>query len=165
MKKLQPKIFIDTEVSLETGYNISTGYSIGQVIHFNDTGKEYYHSTDGTWKEYGSPAKDTYSLDEKIIGTWVDGKPIYRKVFLLPSTNGIENVTITHNLNIDEYIRMDVASNYKLNDISAATPLINGGYSATRSTNINPSENDIFMYDAYIEPAFTYHLILEYTKL
>ena len=109
--------------------------------------------------------KDTYSLDEQSIGAWVNGKPIYRKVFLLPSTNGAEDITITHNLNIDEYIRMDIASNYKQDDISGATPLINGGYSAIKSTNINPSANDIYMYNANIYPDYTYHLILEYTKL
>ena len=53
MKKIQPKIFIDTEVSLESGYTLETGYAIGQTIHFNDTGNEYYHSTDGVWKPVG----------------------------------------------------------------------------------------------------------------
>ena len=25
-------------------------------------------------------AKEVYSTDEKVVGTWIDGKPIYRKV-------------------------------------------------------------------------------------
>ena len=29
---------------------------------------------------------DLYSTDEKMIGRWIDGKPIYQKVFLFPSS-------------------------------------------------------------------------------
>lgn len=29
----------------------------------------------------GSSSKDVYSTEETIIGTWIDGKPLYRKVF------------------------------------------------------------------------------------
>ena len=151
MKKLQPKIFIDTEVSLETGYNISTGYSIGQVIHFNDTGKEYYHCTNGTWKEYGSPAKDTYSYDEKIIGEWVDGKPIYRKVILLDNSYDYDgaNIFVGHSILIDEYI-----------DYRLIAP--NGGHIYLLSSIT--ADNLYFEFGIDIFP-MNYHLILEYTKL
>ena len=46
---------------------------------------------------------NSYSTDEiKTGGTWIDGKPIYRKCFVLGQiTTGFE---INHNLNIDTYI-------------------------------------------------------------
>ena len=164
MKKLQPKIFIDTEVSLETGYNISTGYSIGQVIHFNDTGKEYYHSTNGVWKEYGSPAKDTYSYDEKIIGEWVDGKPIYRKVFLIPQPDENLTISIIHNLGIDECIRMDITSNSEGAERQPVSPMMSNT-TPIFSPFIATDRNSIQMQSVEVDTAFTYHLILEYTKL
>ena len=108
--------------------------------------------------------KDTYSYDEQRIGTWVNGKPIYRKVILLPSTNGLENVTITHNLNIDEYIRMDIASNSKNTGQTSVSPLI--AYSNVINSEIqNTFDNSILIENCGINPLFTYHLILEYTKL
>lgn len=54
MKKIQPKIFIDIEITLESGHTLSDGYSLGQVIHFNDTGNEYYHKLDGVWENIGA---------------------------------------------------------------------------------------------------------------
>lgn len=51
----------------------------------------------------------TYSLEEQVIGTWIDGLPIYRKVILTttPSTaNSWIDVSIGTD-NIKEYIRYD----------------------------------------------------------
>ena len=38
--------------------------------------------------------RDIYSTDEQIVGTWVDGKPIYRKVIdtTTPSSTNVESV-------------------------------------------------------------------------
>ena len=104
MKKLQPKIFIDTEVSLETGYNISTGYSIGQVIHFNDTGKEYYHSTDGVWKPVGGSASSqliliTYSELSSLIS--VSGLTIGTK-YLITDYQTVHTIPNTEDTNTGE---------------------------------------------------------------
>lgn len=32
---------------------------------------------------------DSYSTEEKLIGTWIDGKPLYRKVFENPASSGV----------------------------------------------------------------------------
>ena len=68
-----------------------------------------------------------YSTDEIMIGTWVDGRPIYRKVFLTkapPSTNigvivPIAQITA---LNADFYIRMDAVLNYATSVAPVAIP-------------------------------------------
>lgn len=39
----------------------------------------------------------TYSTDEKVVGTWIDGKPLYRKVY---STTSKANIDLS-NLNYD----------------------------------------------------------------
>ena len=34
---------------------------------------------------------ETYSTDEQVVGTWIDGKPIYRKVIYFSSLTSISN--------------------------------------------------------------------------
>ena len=49
--------------------------------------------------------KNTYSTSEKVVGTWIDGKPIYRKIVDIGSlTNGTQKV-VNHNINIETPIR------------------------------------------------------------
>jgi hypothetical protein len=46
-----------------------------------------------------------YSTEEQVIGTWVDGKPVYQKVFILTSLNwdGDNDIGLSQ-LNIDELV-------------------------------------------------------------
>ena len=43
--------------------------------------------------------RNNYSTSESVVGTWIDDKPIYRKVFTQANTNNISNVA-TNNDNI-----------------------------------------------------------------
>lgn len=46
---------------------------------------------------------EVYSETETIVGRWVDGKPLYRKVFIIPTTNDM-NLEYLHGLtNLDKY--------------------------------------------------------------
>ena len=59
----------------------------------------------------GQPGKDgsenqIYSTTEQAIGTWIDGKPIYRKVFNYTATTGDINVADLSSLNIDTMCHM-----------------------------------------------------------
>ena len=52
-----------------------------------------------------SSTHDVYSTNETVVGTWIDGKPIYRKVVTLSTTKTIDmsGVSISHgisNINI-----------------------------------------------------------------
>ena len=38
-----------------------------------------------------SSTYDVYSTNETVVGAWIDGKPIYRKVVILSSDEGITN--------------------------------------------------------------------------
>ena len=45
--------------------------------------------------------KMTYSTEEKVVSTWIDGKPIYRKVFYfgsLPTNSVSGTLSIAHNI-------------------------------------------------------------------
>ena len=37
--------------------------------------------------------KHTYSTEEQVIGTWIDGKPLYRKVITKKSLSGEQRIT------------------------------------------------------------------------
>ena len=59
----------------------------------------------------GQPGKDgsenqIYSYDETPIGTWIDGKPIYRKSFNYTATTGEVIVADLSSLNIDTVCHM-----------------------------------------------------------
>lgn len=139
----------------------------GEPLDFSIVDGDLVLNEGGETVNLGTVAiKDTYSYDEKIIGEWVDGKPIYRKVILLSSLS-IDDYTINHNLNVDAYIRMDIASNN--HDIShptiSAMPLIQD-LGAVYAEGITTTSNQIFIATYYmVNNDATYHLILEYTKL
>ena len=47
-----------------------------------------------------SSTYDTYSTNETVVGKWIDGKPIYRKVVILSSEQAITNTgtTVSHGI-------------------------------------------------------------------
>ena len=47
-----------------------------------------------------SSTYDVYSTNETVVGTWIDGKPIYRKVVILSSDQEItiKGTTVSHGI-------------------------------------------------------------------
>ena len=97
--------FSTTESTSEYGFfrvDDENGYANGQIlwrINYNATTKQrftfwYTKTTDtagsGQWSTDGTPTHH-YSTSEKVVGTWIDGKPIYEKV--------ITGLSITMNWN------------------------------------------------------------------
>lgn len=104
---------------------------------------------------------NVYSTEEKIVGTWIDGKPIYRKVivstFGLPS-GGRKTLTL---------------SNFGVNNvetpISSTMISSDGGYLGVRDVNILTSfkttDLDIVITSSgYSLGSGEQKIILEYTK-
>lgn len=79
---------------------------------------------------------NTYSTEEKVIGTWIDGKPLYRKVVPVVISNitdtTISNIKIAHNI-----------ANMKFGFVEMATKDISTGdtYSYGSSGYINATNN------------------------
>lgn len=77
---------------------------------------------DGSWVQQsgGGGSSHTYSTTEQVVGTWINGKPIYEKTYQLtaPSTASSTNIIDTAALNIDLMIKLEgiikVASNTTL---------------------------------------------------
>lgn len=49
-----------------------------------------------------SKPTDNYSTDEQVIGTWIDGKPLYKRTFV--ATSPSSNDTITNIITLDDAI-------------------------------------------------------------
>lgn len=95
-----------------------------------------------------------YSTGEQVIGTWIDGKPIYRKyITISPSATLTKDswsiICDVSSLNIDSVINYRFWRNNK-------TQILNGF-----ETNI--SNGNVVIWDAYNDSGI-YAMLIEYTK-
>lgn len=61
----------------------------------------------GTWTTQGTPTHH-YSTTEHVVGTWIDGKPIYEKTIEVTSYTVNTNIYVPHGIsNIDALINMN----------------------------------------------------------
>ena len=122
--------------------------------------KEIYVKNDnGVWERFYSKSeinKHNYSTTEQVIDTWIDGKPIYRKVFEGTSATQT-NVTIqNHAENIDTivhaYGQLENSTGMKLTVLS------------DNQSNVWANNTfTIYINNASID-TYKYKLIYEYTK-
>ena len=81
----------------------------GEKVWFNkDENSIYVRNSNGVYEEFIKKSEEVYSTEEVKIGTWIDGKPIYRKVFdiktISASNTDLVNVS---NLNIETLIKLN----------------------------------------------------------
>ena len=79
-----------------------------------------YTPSDNTWKVNNvsdaiddlkfKKVSNNYSTEEQVIGTWIDGKPLYQKSFSAnsPAIVGSEDTIATFNLSVDKIISLDL---------------------------------------------------------
>ena len=101
--------------------------------------------------DYDIMSNEIYSTEEQIIGTWTDGKPIYRKVVIGSGTiQG--DTTIPHGINNLEYVikfdmqlRLDGASFSKWHMlegdicVDSTNIIVNGNAETTITGNFDSS--------------------------
>lgn len=107
----------------------------------------------------GVGSGNVYSTEEKVVGTWIDGKPIYRKVFDYSNelwSSGNKDIS---NLNIEQ-----ITSSYFIGCDNAD----GSGHQWAQGTIGNSTRLLYFANDYSVmkrEGAFYYkYVILEYTK-
>lgn len=104
----------------------------------------------------------TYSTTEQVIGTWIDGKPIYRKVLTGTSTAGTTNINIS-SLNI----AFPISANVIIHNTNGNW--VFGSYiqtSGSDSLNVYMHENfsTVYLRSGSSYAFGQYWLTLEYTK-
>lgn len=141
----------ELETALSTKQNTLTGTQ-GQVVGFDADGKTV--AQDGG---------EVYSTEETRIGTWIDGKPLYRSIHYVTFPNG----SVTWAKIADAPPNVDTATRlygiaYGLNGYTAPLPQALANYSLSI---VLKYKSEIQLYSTnpsyYGVPAYIY---LEYTK-
>ena len=98
-----------------------------------------------------------YSTDETQVGTWINGKPIYRKVIVVDG-NGFE--TSSDNTWVDVYDVSSLNIDYLVNVIVSS----NGDNTMRNSTSLWAVRDNYLKEWAYHEFNSAKTIIMEYTK-
>lgn len=99
---------------------------------------------------------NTYSTDEIRIGTWIDGKPVYRKVFTGNIASSIEHgLTNVSFVNSYGYMMSGSGAFVPLPSLRIAYPNYNIGYYVT---------NQYIVFEKGSDASGTATITLEYTK-
>lgn len=104
---------------------------------------------------------NTYSTDEIRIGTWIDGKPIYRKVYIEnnPTTGEWAYINTDNTYNIKMYKGFYQRTNNRLDALSVgredAMPLI---------CSIRNNQIEYKIDSTYASGKISVYFILKYTK-
>ena len=103
---------------------------------------------------------ENYAITETRIGTWIDGKPLYRKVFTgTTSSNGNTEIAvgnIKNIINVSGYIKID--NDYKTNFNTSF------GTNGSNDCRIVQHINDFIIQTGSVLNNKEYTLCLEYTK-
>ena len=147
-----------------------SGNLIAKAVKVEDTlpvGTEVdYDGTDipEGWVEVDDP--NEYSTDEKRIGTWIDGKPLYRKVISTTSATTIGTETDVATLkNVDTLVSYKGLL-YRINTIINADYAYNGAQQTSTIYVSGLSGTLTFRYhtNATTNLNATLKIIVEYTK-
>lgn len=111
----------------------------------------------------GGSSEEIYSTEEVRIGTWIDGKPIYRKVFVLNKSTpqGAIDVAEISSLHLDSIVKVYGASSSSTNNLGIFTRFFPSteyvlGFSEDKST--------IKVYCGNSNGNVIHYFALEYTK-
>ena len=116
----QSAFYVDADPS-NTTYGKLGGYSV-RSDHLNHTFYavvQYTKTTDtpgsGKWSTSGAPSHH-YSQSEQVVGTWIDGKPIYEKTYYIESLPNNTTLQIETLVNINKVISFQGFCSYTLSD-------------------------------------------------
>jgi len=134
-----------------------------------------FHGATGPEGPIGATGPAVSYLTSEILtgGTWIDSKPIYRKVIPFTATSSETSLDINHNLSIAFYLKADIVNLQPLiaSDRSSIAPLsgLNENVTLLASTSgniIRTDTNSIGFDGIYCQGGLveTFYLILEYTK-
>ena len=108
-----------------------------------------------------------YSTSEQAIGTWIDGKTIYRKVITyngtMPSSTG--SVNIPHGItNVETWVNVNCYVHASSGNAVYNVPWINSYNNASYNIGLHVNATNIVLWCYGNFSNHTVHCILEYTK-
>lgn len=106
------------------------------------------------------PAENVYSTEETRIGTWIDGKPLYRRVITGLVESNLQFISMNTSEIEVKFINGTLAKSYSVIPINFPNELTYRTYSYVDYLN---SRVVISCPDAYV--GTTYNIVLEYTKI
>lgn len=129
--------------------------------------KKIYIKDNNGYEEFYNEEEDVYSQEERRIGTWLNGKPLYQKTMTITIGDGIISTQFNLNISNIDYIYIDSGnSSIKFKDMSFVQL---GFYSS--STDFSRAYIDggkttggISLGSAYSTGVKTVYLTLKYTK-
>lgn len=108
---------------------------------------------------FGGEEMVKYSIDEREIGTWIDGRPIYRRVFEVSVSDTSEQRFISN----EAFNSIDLVVEAKLYRISSSSS-VNNAYLPVEVNKIKSAATQIAIYPTKTSFSNCTHLVLEYTK-
>jgi microcystin-dependent protein len=106
-----------------------------------------------------------YSTEEKVVGTWIDGKPIYRKVIdfgIFPNSTHKE---VQHNIsNLQNFVKIDGIAIRNDNNFWQAIPLTYRNADTGYNTSLTATQSKVVITCDADRSMFNGYVILEYTK-
>jgi hypothetical protein len=143
---------------------------IKNVVNTNDTNVGDTSTLKTTSKNVVGAINEVYnnnifSTSETIIGKWINGKFIYRKVIDFGALPNNARITVNHNIsNIDIFTNIYGVASTANNAYSYPLPVIYRGPESNYNVEILISKAYIEMASAEDRSAITAYVVLEYTK-
>jgi hypothetical protein len=111
----------------------------------------------------------TYSMEEKQVGYWIDGKPLYRKVINFGNLPNRDVKRVNHNIsNIGRVIKLtgmtqvDLGGTYGFS--WSPLPLVYSGSEYIFNTTLSCNKTEIVCKTTEDRSGFSAYIIIEYTK-
>lgn len=143
----------------------------GEKVWFNKNKNSIYvRNSNGVYEEFAKKSEEVYSTEEQVIGTWIDGKPLYRKVVEMGNMTKDNYKMKAHNIQNMKYARIVDVSMQRGNQSSGNFQLfsvgnVGGKYNDTQvgfDTYID--SNCVYVYCNGDRTLFVGTAIIEYTK-
>ena len=139
----------------------------GEKVWFKNDDNSIYVRNNGVYEEFIKKSEEVYSTEEQVIGTWIDGKPLYRKVVEMGNMTKDNYKMKAHNM---KYARIVDVSMQRGNQSSGNFQLfsvgnVGGKYNDTQvgfDTYID--SNCVYVYCNGDRTLFVGTAIIEYTK-
>lgn len=137
----------------------------GETPYIGENGNWWIGTTDTGVAAAGSGSGEVYSTEETRIGTWIDGKPLYRKTYVTrtPSSRTGTVATLDENVNVLNIFGCLKKSNTSYRDFILVGGNPAGDVTMYANTTV---DNNVVTFDCNIDSYrnILMYLTVEYTK-